>query len=278
MNGHSCAQLSTECFELRLQAYEREATHTLWPRSQLKSFRFDNLPKPGHSGSQKYVPTFEPTLHQDFQLWLCWEVVGHTQGLQSWDTHLARAPTLGWWDGWCAPGQGLDCSRSVQKNTASNTAGWFGAAACLALNVVAFGCHLRRSENSSAFGNLPLAAYDGAKLRHSSFPQLWAVLSSNRHTQGLPALKIGRGWTPACLSRSWHNFGRVWCPFYPLFLGDDWRRALYAALVDERATAGFQKVLLTLKAWCAHLPEAAPATLSSSCCWPRLLAKPQISS
>ena len=24
-----------------------------------------------YSGSQKYVPTFEPTLHQDFQLWLC---------------------------------------------------------------------------------------------------------------------------------------------------------------------------------------------------------------
>ena len=23
------------------------------------------------SGSLKYVPTFEPTLHQDFQLWLC---------------------------------------------------------------------------------------------------------------------------------------------------------------------------------------------------------------
>ena len=23
------------------------------------------------SGSQKYVPTFEPTLQQDFQLWLC---------------------------------------------------------------------------------------------------------------------------------------------------------------------------------------------------------------
>ena len=48
-----------------------------------------------YSGSQKYVPTFEPTLHQDFQLWLCGEVVGHTQGLQSWDTHLAGAPTLG---------------------------------------------------------------------------------------------------------------------------------------------------------------------------------------
>ena len=24
-----------------------------------------------YSGSQKYVPTFEPTMHQDFQLWLC---------------------------------------------------------------------------------------------------------------------------------------------------------------------------------------------------------------
>ena len=41
MIGHSCAQLSTKNPELssvsRLQAYEREVTHTLWPRSQLLS-------------------------------------------------------------------------------------------------------------------------------------------------------------------------------------------------------------------------------------------------
>ena len=63
-------------------------------------------------------------------------------------------------------------------------------------------------------GNLPLAAYDGEKLRHQSFPQLSAEHSCHRHTHGLPALKIERDWLHACLSRSWHNFGRVW---YPLF-------------------------------------------------------------
>ena len=83
-------------FELR-----REAHYTLPDRGQgsvddqaqgwwLCAFHIERF-----SGSQKYVPTFEPNLHQELQLWLCRDVVGHTQGLQSWDTHLARAPTLG---------------------------------------------------------------------------------------------------------------------------------------------------------------------------------------
>ena len=43
-------------------------------------------------------------------------------------------------------------------------------------------------------GNLPLAAYDGAKLRRIEFSPTSSCAQPNRHTQGLlPALKIGRG-------------------------------------------------------------------------------------
>ena len=54
----------------------------------------------------------------------------------------------------------------AETHSLIHTPCWFGAAACLALNVAASDVTSEDRKIAQLSGNLPLAAYDGAELRH----------------------------------------------------------------------------------------------------------------